>query len=120
VTSSTWWTCACLTTAARCGHGMEEGGGLRWPLHRLHGMARHRRDPANQTGMLLRPTDATPPAPSAQVVEGCEHVFNLAADMGGMGFIQVSGRGRGGLGLRCCCAQLRYGAWLTDTPLAAA
>ena len=23
-----------------------------------------------------------------QVVEGCEHVFNLAADMGGMGFIQ--------------------------------
>lgn len=24
----------------------------------------------------------------AKVVEGCEHVFNLAADMGGMGFIQ--------------------------------
>jgi hypothetical protein len=23
-----------------------------------------------------------------KVVEGCEHVFNLAADMGGMGFIQ--------------------------------
>ena len=23
-----------------------------------------------------------------QVVEGCDHVFNLAADMGGMGFIQ--------------------------------
>lgn len=22
------------------------------------------------------------------MVEGCEHVFNLAADMGGMGFIQ--------------------------------
>ena len=23
-----------------------------------------------------------------KVVKGCEHVFNLAADMGGMGFIQ--------------------------------
>lgn len=23
-----------------------------------------------------------------KVVEGCDHVFNLAADMGGMGFIQ--------------------------------
>lgn len=26
-----------------------------------------------------------------KVCEGCEHVFNLAADMGGMGFIQVRG-----------------------------
>lgn len=26
--------------------------------------------------------------PFTQVVEGCDHVFNLAADMGGMGFIQ--------------------------------
>lgn len=24
-----------------------------------------------------------------KVCEGCDHVFNLAADMGGMGFIQV-------------------------------
>ena len=26
--------------------------------------------------------------PTLQVVKDCEHVFNLAADMGGMGFIQ--------------------------------
>ena len=27
-------------------------------------------------------------SPPLQVVKDCEHVFNLAADMGGMGFIQ--------------------------------
>jgi GDP-D-mannose 3',5'-epimerase len=61
-----------------------------------------------------------------KVCEGCDHVFNLAADMGGMGFIQSNhsvilynntmisynmleaarqnGVTRCGTGLLCCCS----------------